>query len=188
MNNFTHATLTPEAVETLKSNLEILYGDLEKAVNEYVRAGYSKGDCRYINAYLAATLNAIASYLERLIETEEIQLRVCSNVKRKEEPEAVKAIKCANNLLKHNSLVIKLVHGRGGITFPIEFNGQFSIPEIAVDWAGCDAEGITVRNADQMIAFEHLFVGRPLLGTLRPIVQELLSTDMGHFNEMAFLH
>ena len=65
--------LNESAENILRSNVNILFDQLEKAVNEYLCNGHSRGEFSFINAYLSATLNAVVSYIERLIEAGRMQ-------------------------------------------------------------------------------------------------------------------
>ena len=86
--------LSENVENTLKSNIEILFMHLTNAINEYIDKGECMGELKYINAYLAATINAIVSYIDKLIEVDRLQ-----------ENDVVQALKFVNNLHKHNPLV-----------------------------------------------------------------------------------
>jgi len=51
--------LHENAKVVLKSNIVILFNQLQVAVDNYIKDGSSMGDFRFINAYLSATLHAM---------------------------------------------------------------------------------------------------------------------------------
>lgn len=146
----------------LKNNIEILYSQLSLAIQDYIDSGHCMGEFRYINAYLGATLNALISYIDRLIE-----------VGRLEETETVQALKFANNLQKHNPQLICMSRSIGGMMFPTFFEEEFTIPEIQIVWDDCI--GLKTKKTSQREAYEKLFMQRPIKETLDPIVRGLLS-------------
>lgn len=154
--------LHENAEKVLKSNIEILYGQLCAAVHDYIETGHCMGEFRYINAYLCAAINAIVAYIDRLIE-----------VGHMEESEIVQAIKYANNLQKHNPQLIRMSRSIGGFEFPICFTEDFSIPVIEIVWDDCI--GLKTKKPSQKDAYEKYFQQRPIIETLDPIVQKLLS-------------
>ena len=48
----------------LKSNLMVIFSDLEKAIEQYLSSGYRIGETKYIDAYLAATIHALMDYAD----------------------------------------------------------------------------------------------------------------------------
>lgn len=153
--------LNDRAEAILKSNIEILYSQLQLAIKNYVRHGHSSGEFCYINAYLSATLNAVISYVDRLIKIGRIT-----------ETEIIEALKFANNLQKHNPGLISISKSRGGIEFPIAFEDGFEILEIEVVWDDCIA--LKSRKPSQKIAYEKCFQQKPVIETLEPIIRDLL--------------
>ena len=153
--------LDERAESVLKSNIEILYAQLDSSVQDYLKHGYSTRDVRYINAYLGATLNAIISYIDRLIE-----------VGRLENNEKIRALKFANNLQKHNPQLISISKPIGGFTFPFSLEGGFSIPKIEVIWDDCI--GLETNSLAQRYAYDMLLKKKSIIETLEPIVRELL--------------
>lgn len=123
------AELDKRAEDVLRSNIEILYSQLDSSIQDFFKYGYHKREIRYINAYLSATLNAIISYVDRLME-----------VGRMKNNERIRALKFANNLQKHQAQLICLSKTIGGFTFPFCIEGEFEIPKIelfgmnVLDW------------------------------------------------------
>ena len=154
--------LNERAEAVLKSNIEVLYAQLISAIQDYLDSGHCMGEFRYINAYLGATLNALVSYIDRLIE-----------VGRLSETDTVQALKFANNLQKHNPQLICMSRAIGGLMFPMYFEEEFSIPEIQLIWDDCI--GLKTKKSSQREAYEKCFQQRPIAETLEPIVRELLS-------------
>lgn len=155
--------LNENAERVLKSNIEILYKQLCIAVDEYVQVGCYMGEFSYINAYLSATLNAIVSYVERLIQ-----------IGRAEETEVVEALKFANNLQKHNPALVRMSRSMGGIEFPVCFGEDgYEFLEVSVIWDECI--GLRTKKQSQKNCYEKIFQQRPIIDTLRPIVEKLLS-------------
>ena len=154
--------LNEHAETVLKSNIEILYSQLNSAIQDYLHFGHCIGEFRYVNAYLGATLNALVSYIDRLIE-----------VGRFSETDIVQALKFANNLQKHNPQLICMSKAIGGLTFPMCFEEEFSIPEIQLVWDDCI--GLKTKKLSQREAYEKCFQQQPIAETLEPIVRELLS-------------
>ena len=156
--------LDERAEAVLKSNIEILYSQLDSSIQEYLKHGYSTGEVRYINAYLSATLNAIISYVDRLME-----------VGRMKNNERIRALKFANNLQKHQAQLICLSKTIGGFTFPFCIEGEFEIPKIEVVWDDCI--GLKTESPNQRKAYDNLFKKKPIIETLEPIISELLDGE-----------
>ena len=148
------AELDKRAEDVLRSNIEILYSQLDSSIQDFFKYGYHKREIRYINAYLSATLNAIISYVERLIKVG------CMS-----ETETVLALKFANNLQKHEAQLISISKPEGG----------FSIPKIEVLWDDCI--GLSTKYTSQREAYEKLLKKKPIIETLEPIVRELLNGE-----------
>ena len=158
------AELDKRAEEVLRSNIGILYSQLDSSIQEYLKHGHSTGEVSYINAYLSATLNAIISYVDRLME-----------VGRMKNNERIQALKFANNLQKHQVQLICLSKTIGGFTFPFCIEGEFEIPKIEVVWDEC--VGLRTESTNQKKAYEKLLKKRPIIETLEPIVRELLDGE-----------
>lgn len=158
------AELDKRAEDVLRSNIEILYSQLDSSIQDFFKYGYHKREIRYINAYLSATLNAIISYVERLIKVG------CMS-----ETETVLALKFANNLQKHEAQLISISKPEGGFTLPFSLEGGFSIPKIEVLWDDCI--GLSTEYTSQREAYEKLLKKKPIIETLEPIVRELLNGE-----------
>lgn len=155
--------LNERVEQRLKSNIEIVFHDLEKAITDYLDYGHTCGEFRYIDAYLSATTNAIVSYIECL--------QIANRIK---ETEIIEALKFTNNLQKHNERLVTLERSIGGFTFPFCFPEEgLSIEKIAVIWDDCI--GLNTRKPSQKENYTKHFMQRNVLETLKPIVQELLS-------------
>ena len=138
----------------LKSNLMIVFSDLEKAITAYLNGGHTKGETEYIDAYLAASIHALIDYADKYLDVND---------------ERIKACKYANNTLKHNGMLITHQKAEGGFSFP--FSSPFCIEEIQVVW-NYNSE-VKTRHKDQQIAFAKHFAGKPILDTLKPILREI---------------
>lgn len=128
----------------LKSNLLIVFSDLEKAITSYLNGGHTKGETKYIDAYLAASIHALIDYADRYLDAND---------------ERIKACKYANNTLKHNDRFITHRKTKGGFSFPFSF--PICIEEIQVVWNY--SSEVKTRHKDQQIAFEKHFAGKPIL-------------------------
>ncbi len=138
-----------------KSNIQILYSDLCKAINEYVDFSHCTGEVKYINAYVMAVLGAIAAYKDTVIPGES-------------ETDEIKACKYANNMLKHDPTIISNITSAGGMQFPMTF--PLVIPEIEIVWKWQD---LNAHHLDQKEAFRHLFAGKPVINTLERVLAQL---------------
>ena len=156
--------LDERAEAVLKSNIEILYAQLTSSIQDFLDSENLMGDVRYINAYLSATLNAIISYMERLI-----------SVGRLSETETVQALKFANNLQKHNPQLISVSKPVQGFTLPFCLKDGFSLSEVHVVWDDCI--GLETRSQSQRKAYEKCFMKKSVTYTLEPIVRELLDVE-----------
>ena len=141
--------------EVYISNIQILFSDLEQAINDYIESGHLSGDVKYINAYLMAVLGAIVAYKDTVL-------------KEQKESENVKACKYANNMLKHDLFIVTHVETVGGFHFPIHF--PLIVPKIDVVWKWQD---LNTKHADQKLAFKELFAGKPVLKTLEGVLGQL---------------
>lgn len=153
--------LHENAKKVLKSNIEILFNQLKLAVDTYINTGYSMGEFRFINAYLSATINAMVSYIERLIETKQL-----------EETELIEALKYANNLQKHNPQLIRMVKSIGGMSFPICFEDKIILSQISIVWDDCIC--LETRKKSQKTHYQKHFQQQPIIETLTPIINALL--------------
>lgn len=149
--------------EILKSNIEILFGNLSDAIKKYIDNGEWMGELKYINAYLSATIHAIVCYIDKLIE-----------VGRMQETETVQALKYVNNLQKHNPNFVSITKRTGGFVFPMSF--PFSCEMYDVVWSECI--GLTTKKPTQKVAYEQLFQDRKILDILNEIVVKLLSDNV----------
>lgn len=147
----------------LKSNIEILFGNLNDAIKKYIDDGEWMGELKYINAYLSATIHAIVCYIDKLIE-----------VGRMEETEVVQALKYVNNLQKHNPNFVSITKRTGGFVFPMSF--PFSCEMYDVVWSECI--GLTTKKPTQKVAYEKLFQDRKILDILDVIVKKLLNDSI----------
>ena len=138
----------------LKSNLMIVFSDFEKAITAYLNGGYTEGETKYIDAYLAASIHALIDYADKYLDVND---------------ERIKACKYANNTLKHNDRLITHQKAEGGFSFPISFPICFE--EIKVVWNY--KSDVKTRHKDQQTAFKKLFAGKPVLDTLKPILKEI---------------
>ena len=166
--------LNANAERVLKSNIKILFEQLENAVDEYIRSGHCMGEFSFINAYLSATLNAVVSYIERLIEAGRMQ-----------ELDVVEALKFANNLQKHNPQLIRIFKPNGGFEFPfcIEEDG-FEFLEISIVWDEC--VGLKTRKVSQKESYKKYLQQRKVIDTLKPIVECLLGGREAEIDEHLF--
>lgn len=139
---------------TLQSNFEIVYNQLTEAIQEYLESGHSKGEFKYIEAYLAATIHSIMDYAERYMENDDI----------------INACRYVNNILKHNPNFVTHKKITGGMEFPISF--PICIEEIKVVW-NYD-ESLSVHSPKQKPAFERIFADRVIIETLEPIAKKIL--------------
>ena len=137
------------------SNIQILYSDLKKAVNNYVNYGHTTGDVRYINAYLMAVLGAIVAYKDTVL-------------KGQEESTMIEGCKYANNLLKHDPEIITHLDAVGGVDFPVAFPLEISPIEVVWKFQGLDA-----KYPAQKEAFEQYYAGREILHTLEIVLNQL---------------
>lgn len=48
-----------------RSNIQILYSNLHRAISDYLDYGHTSGEVKYINAYTMAVLGAIAAYYSK---------------------------------------------------------------------------------------------------------------------------
>lgn len=166
--------LNDNAERVLKSNIKILFEQLENAVDEYICSGHCIGEFSFINAYLSATLNAVVAYIDRLIE-----------VKRMLEDDIVEALKFANNLQKHNPQLIRMIKSNGGFEFPfcIEEDG-FEFIEISIVWDECI--GLKTKKSSQKESYEKYFQQRKVIDTLTPIITYLLDGRETEINQHIF--
>ena len=155
--------LDEKARLVLKSNIKILFVQLKAAVDDYIDSGYSMGEFSFINAYMSATINAMVAYIERLVKVEGL-----------EETELVEALKFANNLQKHNPQLIRMSKSTGGMSFPICFEDEITIPQISVVWDDCI--GLRTKKPAQKTAYEKYFQQRSVIETLTPIINKLLDS------------
>lgn len=147
---------------TLKSNIEILFMHLKNSIEEYIEKGECMGDLKYINAYLAATINAIVSYVDKLIE-----------IKRLQENDVIEALKFVNNLHIHNPNFVSVTKRIGGFSFPMSFPLEMECFNIV--WSECI--GLTTKKVQQKNAYEKIFQHKEILNSLNTIVEKLLSEN-----------
>lgn len=141
----------------LRSNFLIMFEELNKAVDSYIKHGHTKGELQYVDAYLSATIHTLMDYADKYLD---------------KDSDLVMACRYACNTLKHNSALITHREIRGGISFPISFPLCFE--EIKVVW-NYD-KTVKTRHPDQQAAFEKIFAGKQILETLKPIA-ELIEKD-----------
>ena len=139
----------------LKSNCLILFGELQKAINDYLEHGHTRGEVKYIDAFLTATIHSFIDYADGHLDPDK-------------EDDRFNACRYANNVLKHNSALVTHKKTMGGLSFPIHF--PLAIPEIQVVWNY--SESLTVNSQKQQRAFETLFANKPIIDTLLPLVDQ----------------
>lgn len=149
------------AEKRLKENIVILYSDLKTAIEVFIREDNALGDLRKINAYLNATLNAMISYIERLIQCGEW-----------ENDETVKALKYANNIQKHNVCLVELARVVGGMVYGFPTEEESGL-ELRIVWDDCI--GLSTKSKEQEVCFRKIFQQRGIIETLEPIVNKLIS-------------
>lgn len=140
----------------LKSNCLILFCELQKAVDDYLKHGYRRGEAQYIDAFLTATIHSFIDYADGHLDPNKTD-------------NEFNACRYANNILKHNSALVTHKKAVGGIRFPIHF--PLSIPEFQVIWNYDKA--LTVQSKNQQSAFEALFAGKPIIDTLLPLANKI---------------
>lgn len=140
----------------LKSNCMILFHELQKAVDDYLKYGYRKGEVQYIDAFLTATIHSFIDYADGHLDPNKMD-------------NEFNACRYANNVLKHNSALVTHKRTTGGLHFPIHF--PLSIPKIQVLW-NYD-KSLTVQSKNQQSAFETLFAGEPIIDTLLPLADKI---------------
>lgn len=154
--------LSDNVENTLKSNVEILFEHLKNSITEYIDKGECMGELKYINAYLSATINAIVSYIDKLIEVDRLQ-----------ENDVVEALKFINNLHKHNPHFVSVTKRVGGFSFPMSFPLEIECCNIV--WSECI--GLTTKKKQQKEAYENIFQHREILDSLTIVVNNLLNKD-----------
>lgn len=143
----------------LRSNFLIMFRELSKAIDDYLKYGYTKGDLQYVDAYLSATIHTLMDYADKYMDKDDEQVMAC---------------RYACNTLKHNSSLVTHRKIRGGITFPISFPLRFE--EMKVVW-NYDAT-VKTRHPDQQAAFVKCFAGKPILETLVPIAELIEKSEV----------
>ena len=141
----------------LKSNCSILFCELQKAVDEYVKCRDLRGNVKFIDAFLTATIHSFIDYADGHLDPDK-------------QDDEFNACRYANNILKHNSALVTHQKTIGGlIHFPIHF--PLSFPPIQVVW-NYD-KTLTLRSENQQFAFEALFAGKPIIDTLQPLANKI---------------
>ena len=144
-----------------RSNIQILYSDLQRAIADYIDHGHSAGEMKYINAYSMAVLGAVVAYYDTVKAPQ-------SGSKQKNEGKEILACKYANNMLKHDPSIVTHVQSSGGLSFRMSF--PFSIEEIKVVWKWQDFHS---KHPEQKAAFQELFANKPVLDTLQQVLTHL---------------
>ena len=144
-----------EAKESLISNFEVVYEDLNKAVGECIGEKHNSIELKYVNAYLAATIHAMLDYIDRYIKDDE----------------SVLAFKYVNNSIKHVKGFVTHSTVSGGVSFPIEFPIEFT--PINVIWKN-EAE-LDVRHKEQKEAYNNIFAGHEIMKSIKPMADKILS-------------
>ena len=134
--------LSKNVESALKSNIEILFIHLTNAIKEYIDKGECMGELKYINAYLASTINAIVSYIDKLIEVDRMQ-----------ENDVVQALEFVNNLHKHNPNFVSVTKRVGGLSFPMSFPLEFEWCDIV--WSEC--VGLTTKKNSKKMHIKNYF-------------------------------
>ncbi len=142
--------------EVLKSNFQIMYEELHTLIGEYVRNTSDELLGRKVEAYLAATIHALADYSCRFLEPSPF----------------LTAFNYINNTIKHADGFVTYKQVVGGIGFPIVFPLQMR--PIEVVWKKVDLD---CWHVNQKKAYEELLEGKIILDTLKPIVKEILGEN-----------
>lgn len=140
----------------LKSNCSILFHELQKAVDDYLDYGHTRGEVQYIDAFLTATIHSFIDYADGHLDPNK-------------QDDEFNACRYANNVLKHKSALVTHKKTIGGVQFPIHF--PLSFPPIQVVW-NYD-KTLTLQSKNQQSAFETLFAGKPIIDTLLPLASRI---------------
>ena len=143
-----------KAKPILQSNFNIVYNQLNLAIDNYLGGGYTRGEFQNMEAYLAATIHAIMDYAERFLENNE----------------DVNSCRYVNNTLKHSEGYITHKQVTGGISFPVTF--PFVSEKIRVVWKY--DETLNVNFERQKIAFKKHWAGKDILSTLEPLANMII--------------
>ena len=150
-----------EKRQTYKNCITILWNDLYKAIDHYIKGNHNAQDIKYITAYLGGCLFWIIAFYD-------IVLKVIAP-QRYPETDEIKACKYASNLVKHNEVIISHTYSDGGISFPIGF--PVEINNIDILWKnGC----LDVIHSDQKVAYNNKFADKSVKDTLQPIIDLML--------------
>ena len=79
------------------------------------------GEFCFINSYLFVTINAMVSYIDRLVVAKLL-----------EENELVETLKYVNNMLKHNPHFVRIVKPNGDMSFPECFENEIIYSEVTL--------------------------------------------------------
>lgn len=142
--------------QILKSNCVILFEELRKAVDNYLRQGHITGDTKYIDAYLAATIHSIIDYADGYLDPNK-------------QDNVFNACRYANNTLKHSTSLVTHKKITGGVHFPIHFPLEF--PPIEVVWNY--NKSLVLQSKNQQQQFENLFASKPIIETLSPLMSKI---------------
>ena len=144
----------------LKSNCLILFCELQKAVDNYLKYGHLRGEIQYIDAFLTATIHSFIDYADGHLDPDK-------------KDDEFNACRYANNILKHNPALVTHKKTIGGFHFPLEFSASEPIvfPKIQVIWNYDKA--LTVQSKIQQSAFQTLFAEKPVIDTLQPLVNKI---------------
>lgn len=144
----------------LKSNCSILFCELQKAVDDYLRYGHLRGEVKYIDAFLTATIHSFIDYADGHLDPNK-------------QDDEFNACRYANNVLKHKSALVTHRKTIGGFHFPFQFSTSEPIvfPKIQVIWNYDKA--LTLQSKNQQASFEKHFAGKPIIDTLQPLANKI---------------
>ena len=143
----------------LKSNCSILFCELQKAVDNYLKHGHIRGEVQYIDAFLTATIHSFIDYADGHLDPNK-------------QDDEFNACRYANNVLKHKSALVTHEKVIGGFHFPLRLStSPIIFPKIQVVW-NYD-KTLTIQSKNQQSAFETLFAGKPIIDTLLPLANKI---------------
>lgn len=144
-----------------RSNIQILFYNLQRAIADYIDYGHTSGEMKYINAYSMAVLGAIVAYYDTVKAPQ-------SGSNQKNEGKEILACKYANNMLKHDPSIVTHVQSSGGFSFPMSL--PLSIEEINIVWKWQELHS---KHPEQKAAFQEMFANKPVLDTLQQVLMRL---------------
>ena len=135
----------------------ILFDELKRAVDNFVKQRDIRGEAKYIDAFLAATIHSIIDYADGYLDPQK-------------QDDEFNACRYANNTLKHKKSLVthKKITG-GAIHFPTHFPLEFSPIEVVWNYDN----SITLQSGNQQLQFENLFAGKPIIEALLPLIAKI---------------